>query len=65
MAMKPHMLETSLAQVLELAGIEPADASDWQVALADRMIQLSTSGHGVVNLRSAALALRRHLEAQR
>ncbi len=54
-------MDPDIKKVLEIAHIDPAKATDEQIALADRMLQIYTMQDGRVRPAAAAEALWRRL----
>jgi hypothetical protein len=50
--------DPDIIKVFEMAGIKLSEATDRDWALADRLIQNHTRGHGVIDHRAAANQLR-------
>jgi hypothetical protein len=55
------LMDPDIARVLSIAGINPVKATDLQIALADRMLQIYTTQDGKVRFGAAGDALWRRL----
>jgi hypothetical protein len=58
-------LDPDIKKILRNAGVDPDKATDEQIALADRLIQLHTTAQGVLDHRGAGEALFRRIWGSR